>query len=59
METVKLQLTVAAATDNILAQMLAHGLYGRNRAEVASWIIANWIWGKSGNPEAQRHNAGG
>lgn len=43
-ETVKLQLTVAETIDRILSDMVAFGIHGRNKAEVASWIISNWIW---------------
>ncbi len=43
-ETVKLQLTVPKATERILERMCAFGIQGRNKAEVASWIITNWIW---------------
>lgn len=43
-ETVKLQLTVPKATDRILERMCEFGIQGRNKAEVASWIISNWIW---------------
>ncbi len=43
-ETVKLQLTVPKTTDRILERMCEFGIQGRNKAEVASWIISNWIW---------------
>ena len=43
-ETVKLQLTVPKATERILERMCAFGIQGRNKAEVASWIITSWIW---------------
>jgi hypothetical protein len=43
-ETVKLQLTVPRATECILERMCTFGIQGRNKAEVASWIITNWIW---------------
>ena len=43
-ETVKLQLTVPRATERILERMCTFGIQGRNKAEVASWIITNWIW---------------
>ncbi len=52
-ETVKLQLTVPKATDRILERMCAFGIQGRNKAEVASWIITNWIWE---NQEALERN---
>ena len=43
-ETVKLQLTVPKATERILERICTFGIQGRNKAEVASWIITNWIW---------------
>lgn len=43
-ETVKLQLTVDVTTDRIVSEMVQLGIHGTNRADVASWIIRNWIW---------------
>ena len=43
-ETVKLQLTVPKATERILERICTFGIQGRNKAEVASWIITSWIW---------------
>ena len=43
-ETVKLQLTVPKATERILERICTFGIQGRNKAEVAAWIITNWIW---------------
>ncbi len=43
-ETVRLQLTVSKAIDDVLGDMGALGIQGRNKAEVASWIISNWLW---------------
>jgi hypothetical protein len=52
-ETAKLQLTVPKATERILERMCTFGIQGRNKAEVASWIITNWIWE---NQEALERN---
>lgn len=43
-ETVRLQLTVAEATDRALEEMATMGILGRNKAEVAHWIITDWLW---------------
>jgi len=42
--TVRLQVSVDATTDSVLQQMVPVGLHGRNKAEVASWILREWIW---------------
>ena len=54
-ETVKLQLTVPKATERILERICTFGIQGRNKAEVASWIITNWIWE---NQQALERNGG-
>jgi len=41
---VKLQCTVDATTRRILDEMAELSLHGRNRAEVSSWILREWIW---------------
>ncbi len=46
-ETVKIQVSLDAVTDNVLQKMI--GLPGKTKGEVASWIIREWIWH---NPEA-------
>ena len=47
-ETFKLQLTVDATTDSVIRSMVDLGFHGANKAEVASWIIRNWIWDNLG-----------
>ncbi len=42
--TLKLQLTVDATTDRVISDMVHLGIHGANKAEVASWILRNWIW---------------
>jgi hypothetical protein len=42
--TVRLQVAVDATTDQVLQEMIPVGLHGRNKSEVASWIIREWIW---------------
>lgn len=43
-ETLRLQLTVAKAIHGVLEEMASTGIHGRNKAEVAAWIISSWIW---------------
>ncbi len=40
----KVQCTVDATTRRILDEMVALGFHGRNRADVSSWILREWIW---------------
>jgi hypothetical protein len=35
---------VDATTDSVLQKMVPVGLHGRSKAEVASWIIREWLW---------------
>jgi hypothetical protein len=41
---VRLKLSLDAATDRVLQRMVPVGLHGKNKSEVASWIIHEWIW---------------
>jgi hypothetical protein len=43
-QTVRLQVSVDTTTDQVLQRMIPIGLHGRNKSEVASWIIREWIW---------------
>ncbi|MES9970326.1 MAG: hypothetical protein AB2603_17285 [Candidatus Thiodiazotropha endolucinida] len=43
-KTAKLQLTVDETTDRVVSEMVQIGIHGANKAEVASWILRNWIW---------------
>lgn len=42
--TSKLQLTVDRTTERIIEDMISLGIHGTTKAEVAAWIIRNWIW---------------
>ena len=42
--TSKLQLTVDKTTERIIEEMIALGIHGTKKSEVATWIIRNWIW---------------
>ena len=42
--TVKIQVSVDKTTDTILRQLVPLGLRGKNKSEVASGIIREWIW---------------
>jgi hypothetical protein len=43
-ETVKVPLSLDPTTDSILEDLAHFGLFGKNKAEVASAILRNWIW---------------
>jgi hypothetical protein len=42
--TVRIQVSVDATTDRVLQRMVPIGLHGRNKSDVASWILREWIW---------------
>ncbi len=42
--TVRLQVSLDATTDQVLQLMVPVGLHGKNKSEVASWILREWIW---------------
>lgn len=42
--TVRFKLSLDAMTDRVLQSMIPVGLHGKNKSEVASWIIHEWIW---------------
>lgn len=42
--TVRLQVSLDATTDQVLQLMVPVGLDGKNKSEVASWILREWIW---------------
>jgi hypothetical protein len=42
--TVRVQVSIDATTDGVLGRMVPIGLHGRNKSEVASWILREWIW---------------
>ncbi len=42
--TVRLQVSLDAITDQVLQKMVPVGIHGKNKSEVASWILRQWIW---------------
>jgi hypothetical protein len=42
--TVRVPLSLDPAKDRVLEQLARLGLFGKNKAEVASTILAQWIW---------------
>jgi hypothetical protein len=42
--TKKLQVTVDAATDRVIGQIVNLGIHGTTKAEVACSILRMWIW---------------
>lgn len=42
--TSKLQLTIDHTTERLIEEMIKLGIHGTTKAEVAAWIIRNWIW---------------
>jgi hypothetical protein len=42
--TVKIQVSVDKSTDDVLRQLVPIGVRGKNRSEVASGIIREWVW---------------
>lgn len=43
-QTTKIQISLDEVSGRILDQMVPAGIFGKNRGEVASWIIREWIW---------------
>lgn len=43
-KTTKIQLSLDEVTAALLQQMTRVGIFGKNRPEVASWIIREWVW---------------
>jgi hypothetical protein len=41
-------LRVNPATEQLLEQLAEKGLYGRNKAEVATFILREWTWNNTG-----------
>lgn len=52
-ESEKLQVTVDQTTDRIISDMVALGIHGPNKSQVAAWILRTWIWD---NQERLRQN---
>ena len=42
--TGRFTVSVDPATDSVLQSMVPLGLHGKNKAEVASWVLREWIW---------------
>lgn len=42
--TSRLQVSLDGTTDEVLQKMVPIGIHGKTKAEVASWIIREWIW---------------
>jgi hypothetical protein len=42
--TVRFSVSIDPTTDRVLQAMVPVGLHGKNKAEVASWVIREWIW---------------
>ncbi len=47
-ESRPLLLRVSPATEQLLEQLAEKGLYGRNKAEVATFILREWTWNNTG-----------
>jgi hypothetical protein len=43
-ESRPLLLRVSPATERLLEQLAERGLYGRNKAEVATFVLREWTW---------------
>ena len=43
-KTVRLQVTIDATTDRVIEQMVALGIHGANKSEVACSVIRHWLW---------------
>lgn len=44
MESRPLLLRISPATEQLLEQLAQRGLYGRNKAEVATFVLREWTW---------------
>ncbi len=42
--TVKVPLSLDPAKNGVLEELAGLGIFGKNKAEVASTILAQWIW---------------
>jgi hypothetical protein len=43
-ESLPLLLRISPATEQLLEQLAEKGLYGKNKAEVATFILREWTW---------------
>ncbi len=41
-------LRISPAMEQLLEELAGRGLYGRNKAEVASFILREWTWSSTG-----------
>ena len=53
-ETTKLQVTITAAADRLIGEVVTLGIHGSNKSEVGAWIIQTWLW----ENEAKLRNSG-
>lgn len=47
-ESRTLLLRISPAMEQLLEELAERGLYGRNKAEVASFILREWTWSSTG-----------
>jgi hypothetical protein len=47
-ESRPLLLRISPAMEQLLEDLAERGLYGRNKAEVASFILREWTWSNTG-----------
>ena len=43
-ETIRVILSIDPATDRVIEDLAHIGLFGKNKAQVATTIISRWIW---------------
>lgn len=43
-ESRALLMRISPATEHLLEELAERGLYGKNKAEVANFILREWIW---------------
>ncbi|SPE44008.1 hypothetical protein SBA7_250015 [Candidatus Sulfotelmatobacter sp. SbA7] len=47
-ESRPLLLRISPAMEQLLEELAGRGLYGRNKAEIASFILREWTWSNTG-----------
>lgn len=47
-ESRPLLLRISPAMEQLLEELAERGLYGRNKAEIASFILREWTWSNTG-----------
>jgi hypothetical protein len=43
-KTAKFPVSLDEVSERVLQRMVPAGIFGKNRGEVASWMIRDWIW---------------